>query len=720
MQGQRSAVGSLPEVLGFDHGSTSTDTGLDQQMHWNSIRSSSQNRMPSYPISSMDTSVGFLNAVNQPGQNLSGWDFGESSSIGEQAEVSKIDQKTEHERSSPINVCDGASAEGQQYESSNILSLSNVDVNMHSNDNANGTSFVQNSGSEIIVQDLNMNSDFIEDEDDDCQVLECPNAFKSSGSVNERIPSASSSSSPFGMSSGTGGFLVEEGDGRPGCSLDSRRLSCKRKTLEGNAGQSSGSGSSNFIQHAESSLWHAVPARHNASSSTSIAAHTESNLGVNLPEQVNPRLGSVGRASSVNPPTLTASGTAESFRRNFRLRMNASHQQDSLHNNMFSTETDSGNSNISSAPHSFRLLPHNNSLDLRPASVINNGSPQGQPVAQVSSVRRNPHSRWNGASSTRAGSLFGFDISGDRDATPYEESNSASGPRNILEHPMFLPPTGTRNASPYPPNWNLAGGNVSNSGNVASTSRTGSSAGVHSSTPTWTPHRNPSQYPRRLSEFVRRSLSSSADTESGGQSSNYPSLRSGPSSQDMVLPSGRHASSSRSPVLLERHPDTAFGTYSLRNLAAATEGRNRLMSEQIRNVLAHMRRGEVLRFEDVMILDQSVFFGMTDIHDRHRDMRLDVDNMSYEELLALEERIGNVNTGLNEETILKQLKQQKYVSNKIDEVEIEPCCVCQEEYTDGEELGALDCGHDFHAECIKQWLTHKNLCPICKTTGLAK
>lgn len=34
--------------------------------------------------------------------------------------------------------------------------------------------------------------------------------------------------------------------------------------------------------------------------------------------------------------------------------------------------------------------------------------------------------------------------------------------------------------------------------------------------------------------------------------------------------------------------------------------------------------------QDVMILDPSVFVGMADIHDRHRDMRLDVDNMSYE------------------------------------------------------------------------------------------
>ena len=34
-----------------------------------------------------------------------------------------------------------------------------------------------------------------------------------------------------------------------------------------------------------------------------------------------------------------------------------------------------------------------------------------------------------------------------------------------------------------------------------------------------------------------------------------------------------------------------------------------------------------------MILDQSVFFGVADMHDRHRDMRLDVDNMSYEVIM---------------------------------------------------------------------------------------
>ncbi|OIS97047.1 putative e3 ubiquitin-protein ligase rhg1a [Nicotiana attenuata] len=127
----------------------------------------------------------------------------------------------------------------------------------------------------------------------------------------------------------------------------------------------------------------------------------------------------------------------------------------------------------------------------------------------------------------------------------------------------------------------------------------------------------------------------------------------------------------------------------------------------------------ILIFQDVMILDQSVFFGMADIHDRHRDMRVDVDNMSYEELLALEERIGNVCTGLSEEAILSQLKQHNYICVKSEEpVDAEPCCICQEEYNDGEDLGTLECGHDFHRDCIKQWLKHKNICPICKTTGL--
>lgn len=51
---------------------------------------------------------------------------------------------------------------------------------------------------------------------------------------------------------------------------------------------------------------------------------------------------------------------------------------------------------------------------------------------------------------------------------------------------------------------------------------------------------------------------------------------------------------------------------------------------------------------------------------------------NFQELLALEERIGNVSTGLIEETILKCLKQTKYVSVAgAADGEVEPCCICQ-------------------------------------------
>ena len=48
-----------------------------------------------------------------------------------------------------------------------------------------------------------------------------------------------------------------------------------------------------------------------------------------------------------------------------------------------------------------------------------------------------------------------------------------------------------------------------------------------------------------------------------------------------------------------------------------------------------------------------------------------------QELLALEERIGNVSTGLSEEAISKHLKHKKYVISGKPQSEIEPCSVCQ-------------------------------------------
>ncbi|RZB76058.1 putative E3 ubiquitin-protein ligase ZFP1 isoform B [Glycine soja] len=122
--------------------------------------------------------------------------------------------------------------------------------------------------------------------------------------------------------------------------------------------------------------------------------------------------------------------------------------------------------------------------------------------------------------------------------------------------------------------------------------------------------------------------------------------------------------------------------------------------------------------------------------DHHNDMRLDIEDMSYEasihgfgvELLALGERIGKVNTGLSEEMITSQMKTKTYLllpTNAInleeaasEEQENDSCIICQDEYKSQEKIGILQCGHEYHADCLKKWLLVKNVCPICKSEAL--
>nr|XP_043626310.1 probable E3 ubiquitin-protein ligase ZFP1 [Erigeron canadensis] len=139
----------------------------------------------------------------------------------------------------------------------------------------------------------------------------------------------------------------------------------------------------------------------------------------------------------------------------------------------------------------------------------------------------------------------------------------------------------------------------------------------------------------------------------------------------------------------------------------------------------HLR---VLPEDGVAILDISGYHEVGHSVDHHRDMRLDIDHMSYEELLALGEQIGSVGSGLSDDFILEHLKSRVFTSSKSSsepedasstDLELNSCVICQTNYDDQEQIGVLDCGHEYHAECVKKWLVVKNTCPICKSTGLA-
>ncbi|XP_040364032.1 E3 ubiquitin-protein ligase MBR2 isoform X2 [Rosa chinensis] len=531
-----------------------------------------------------------------------------------------------------------------------------------------------------------------------------PKFYKSSGLEAEQTSPGSASHDIVGTSSGSSDYMVGEDDGNPGSSFGNWGLSCKRKALEGTSGQSYPGGSSSSFPQPENRAWNAGPACYNPSSSLSLSTPRNSPSGIPSEQQNSRTRIGLRVGASDTFPSLGVTGNAESpLRQYVRGFCSTGSQQESAP------------SNLSSAGRSTTV------------AATNSGGPQSQsPAMHINSSSGNmlPFP-WNGASSSRVGSLSGSVMSGYRGAELREEASSRSISRNNVEHPMFVA-TDMRNSAQDPTGWSLAPGNLSTSVGGPSSARIGSSSGVHSlPNPSWIPLNSPPTENQRITEFAPWSLFPSIDSQPGGHN-HYNPIPSGPSasSQDSGTSSGsnnqgRQQPHPRSAFLLDRQGDDVLNMpHSLRALAADIDGRRRLISE-IRQVLNAMRRGENLRVEDYMLFDPFIYHGMAEMHDRHRDMRLDVDNMSYEELLALEERIGDVSTGLSEETILKLMKQRKCLSVTTEfPADMEPCCICQEQYADGDDIGRLDCGHDFHTNCIKQWLMQKNLCPICKTPAL--
>ncbi|KAM1313078.1 hypothetical protein ACFX15_016458 [Malus domestica] len=158
------------------------------------------------------------------------------------------------------------------------------------------------------------------------------------------------------------------------------------------------------------------------------------------------------------------------------------------------------------------------------------------------------------------------------------------------------------------------------------------------------------------------------------------------------------------------------------------DGLRRYNMDGIAEVLLALERiehDEELSFEQILVLETNLFLNGLNIYDHHRDLRLDIDNMTYEELLALEERMGTVSTALPEEALSDCLKKSIYQSTPQEDASVScdgkkedvKCSICQEEYVAGDEVGRLRCEHSFHIVCVNQWLRLKNWCPICKAAA---
>eukprot|EP01117_Protostelium_nocturnum_P007392 TRINITY_DN2648_c0_g1_i2.p1 TRINITY_DN2648_c0_g1~~TRINITY_DN2648_c0_g1_i2.p1 ORF type:complete len:507 (+),score=200.80 TRINITY_DN2648_c0_g1_i2:61-1581(+) len=87
--------------------------------------------------------------------------------------------------------------------------------------------------------------------------------------------------------------------------------------------------------------------------------------------------------------------------------------------------------------------------------------------------------------------------------------------------------------------------------------------------------------------------------------------------------------------------------------------------------------------------------------------QVDVDNMSYEDLLALSERIGDVKSKGAAQGLIEQLPVGTVINDG------GTCSVCLEDMNVGESSRTLPCLHQYHVDCIDKWLKTNRHCPVC-------
>ena len=87
----------------------------------------------------------------------------------------------------------------------------------------------------------------------------------------------------------------------------------------------------------------------------------------------------------------------------------------------------------------------------------------------------------------------------------------------------------------------------------------------------------------------------------------------------------------------------------------------------------------------------------------------DVDRMTYEQLMELGDNAGQVSRGYSQAEISSMQKNVWYRGRTKES----SCLICMEDFSNGELVKILPCGHEYKAKCIDEWLKKEKRCPIC-------
>jgi hypothetical protein len=90
--------------------------------------------------------------------------------------------------------------------------------------------------------------------------------------------------------------------------------------------------------------------------------------------------------------------------------------------------------------------------------------------------------------------------------------------------------------------------------------------------------------------------------------------------------------------------------------------------------------------------------------------------MTYEQLLEMADNAGAVSKGLTQAQIDK-VRTNLWMKGR---TKADSCSICMEEFKSGSMYKQLPCKHEYHAECISEWLRSQKKCPICQKDVIAK
>ncbi|XP_040379044.1 probable E3 ubiquitin-protein ligase HIP1 [Oryza brachyantha] len=690
-------------------GSSSNNQAMDQQNLLPSNPSADEQNLlpntlededyPHYLLSSHEVEMPNGRMAGQQNTSMNLWDSAGSSSMGYVADHDSLFHAKREHFAPPLSIRAPLVIGGRRREGSSSLPSQslNIDLNLNQADQfeSENVDVVQSNGQPGI------------------------NAFplNRSLSITEHVLRHTNSSSATGNSSQIAN--LSNGTTEQGVNIfGDDRSSCKRKNIDGSLAESSANGSSRNHQR-NNNILEPSPSSHESTSGLTVPTSTNYVFSFPPAEQLNQNTNMSGNAMLSHHYSLYGgSHESERFLRNTRMRISPNEHDQSSSNLL--PEGSLRCSVYQPVQQQSLFIP------VQPRASSSSTSTLSRPyVPAVTEFSQNLH---RASSSGNFGSRIGISpSSADTTNQLSSQDPSSSSVRNNFPEPLLL---GSLFPSDSTELLSVPLGR-SNQQNSSSTIRTAVNVG-----PQQIPGLNASQHTsssRGSVDIARRSLHASSIPQSRSSSITSQQHR-GHLSTSHEIRHHQPGSSSRANQLhyaravtqsVDRQTSNYLDLQSFMQSITASRDGIRTVSESanqlvhLRNVVEQIRQGRGGRFEDPNF-ERALFARRASLIDRHRDMRLDVDNMSYEELLALGERIGYVNTGLSEEKIRTGLKQWKYASILFEEplAGVEPCCICQEEYAAGDDMGRLDCGHDFHTACIKQWLVIKNLCPICKKAGL--